>query len=112
MKKVEAIIRHFKLDAVNEAVSSVGVPGMTVTEVMGFGREKGHVEVYRGANYLVDFVPKVKIEMVVPSDMVNKVIEKVVSAAGTGRIGDGKIYVMDVEAGVRIRTSERDRDSL
>jgi nitrogen regulatory protein PII len=112
MKKVEVIIRHFKLDDVTQALSSVGVRGMTVAEVMGFGRQKGHVQICQGSDHLLDFVPKVKIEMAVPSDMVDQVIERVVSVARTGRIGDGKIFVMDVEAVVRIRTSERDRDAL
>jgi nitrogen regulatory protein P-II 1 len=112
MKKVEVIIKPFKLDDVKEALSSVGVQGMTVTEVKGFGRQKGHKEIYRGAEYLVDFLPKIKIEMVVNASMVDQVIEKVVSAARTGTIGDGKVFVMPVDTVVRIRTGERDADAL
>ncbi len=112
MKKIEVIIKPFKLDEVKEALSSVGVQGMTVTEVKGFGRQKGHKEIYRGAEYLVDFLPKIKIEMVVVSEMVDQVIEKVVSAARTGTIGDGKIFVMPVDTVVRIRTGERDSDAI
>ncbi|MGO9120433.1 MAG: P-II family nitrogen regulator [Desulfomonilaceae bacterium] len=112
MKKVEAIIKPFKLDDVKEAVSSLGVHGMTVTEVKGFGRQKGHKEIYRGAEYLVDFLPKVKLEMVVPSELVDQVIEKIVAAARTGSIGDGKIFVIPVTTVVRIRTGERDEDAL
>ena len=112
MRKVEVIIKPFKLDDVKEALSSLGVHGMTVTEVKGFGRQKGHKEIYRGAEYLVDFLPKIKIEMVVAADLVDQVIEKVIAAARTGSIGDGKIFVMPVETVVRIRTGERDMDAL
>jgi nitrogen regulatory protein P-II 1 len=112
MKKVEAIIKPFKLDDVKEALSSVGVQGITVTEVRGFGRQKGHKEIYRGAEYLVDLLPKIKLEMVVPADLVDQVIEKVVVAARTGSIGDGKIFVYPIETTVRIRTGERDLDAL
>jgi nitrogen regulatory protein P-II 1 len=112
MKKVEVIIKPFKLDDVKEALSSVGVQGMTVTEVKGFGRQKGHKEIYRGAEYLVDFLPKIKIEMVVVSEMADQVIEKVVSAARTGTIGDGKICIIPVETVVRIRTGEKDEDAV
>ncbi|MFH1113460.1 MAG: P-II family nitrogen regulator [Pseudomonadota bacterium] len=112
MKKIEVIIKPFKLDDVKEALSSVGVHGMTVTEVKGFGRQKGHKEIYRGAEYLVDFLPKIKIEMVVAPELVEQVIEKVIAAARTGSIGDGKIFVMPVETVVRIRTGERDLDAL
>jgi nitrogen regulatory protein P-II 1 len=112
MKKIEAIIKPFKLDDVKEALSSVGVQGMTVSEVKGFGRQKGHKEIYRGAEYLVDFLPKIKVEMVVPSRLVDQVIEKVIAAARTGSIGDGKIFVLPVETVVRIRTGERDEDAL
>jgi nitrogen regulatory protein P-II 1 len=112
MKKVVAIIKPFKLDDVKEALGSVGVQGMTVTEVKGFGRQKGHKEIYRGAEYLVDFLPKVKLEMVVATELVEQVIEKIVSAARTGSIGDGKIFVIPVETVVRIRTGERDKDAL
>lgn len=112
MKKIEVIIKPFKLDDVKEALSSVGIHGMTVTEVKGFGRQKGHKEIYRGAEYLVDFLPKIKVEMVVSSELVDRVIEKVIAAARTGSIGDGKIFVMPVETVVRIRTGERDLDAL
>lgn len=112
MKKIEVIIKPFKLDEVKEALSSVGIQGMTVTEVKGFGRQKGHKEIYRGAEYLVDFLPKIKIEMVVSADIVEQVIEKVVSAARTGTIGDGKIFVMPVETVVRIRTGEKGKDAI
>lgn len=112
MKKVEVIIKPFKLDDVKEAVSSLGVQGMTVTEVRGFGRQKGHKEIYRGAEYVVDFLPKIKIEMAVTAEMVDQVVEKVISAARTGSIGDGKIFVTPVETVMRIRTGERDADAL
>lgn len=112
MKKVEAIIKPFKLDEVKEALGSLGIQGMTVTEVKGFGRQKGHKEIYRGAEYLVDFLPKIKIEMVVVADLVEQVIEKVVAAARTGTIGDGKIFVIPVESSVRIRTGEKDADAV
>jgi nitrogen regulatory protein P-II 1 len=112
MKKVEVIIKPFKLDEVKEALGSIGVQGMTVMEVKGFGRQKGHKEIYRGAEYLVDFLPKIKIEMVVGTDLVDQVIEKVIAAARTGSIGDGKIFVSPVETVVRIRTGERDEDAL
>ncbi|MBD3397846.1 P-II family nitrogen regulator [Candidatus Micrarchaeota archaeon] len=112
MKKIEVIIKPFKLDDVKEALGSVGVQGMTVTEVKGFGRQKGHKEIYRGAEYLVDFLPKIKVEMVVSSDIVDQVLEKVVSAARTGTIGDGKIFVSPVESVTRIRTGEKDGDAL
>ena len=112
MKKIEAIIKPFKLDEVKEAVGSLGVHGMTVTEVKGFGRQKGHKEIYRGAEYLVDFLPKTKVEVVVADDVAEQVIEKIVSAARTGSIGDGKIFVLDIESVVRIRTGERDTDAL
>ena len=112
MKKIEAIIKPFKLDDVKEALQSVGVHGMTVTEVKGFGRQKGHKEIYRGAEYLVDFLPKVKVELVVNADMAPQVIEKIIAAAKTGSIGDGKIFVTPVETVVRIRTGERDLDAI
>jgi nitrogen regulatory protein P-II 1 len=112
MRKVEVIIKPFKLDEVKEALGSVGIQGMTVTEVKGFGRQKGHKEIYRGAEYLVDFLPKIKIEMVVPTEMVDQVIEKIISAARTGTIGDGKIFVLPVETVLRIRTGERDEDAI
>ncbi len=112
MKKVEVIIKPFKLDDVKEALGTVGVQGMTVTEVKGFGRQKGHKEIYRGAEYLVDLLPKIKVEMVIASEMVEQVIEKVVSAARTGTIGDGKVFVTPVDRVVRIRTGETDGDAL
>ena len=112
MKKIEAIIKPFKLDEVKEALGSVGVQGMTVTEVKGFGRQKGHKEIYRGAEYLVDFLPKIKVELVVPRELVDQIIEKIIAAARTGSIGDGKIFVMPVETVVRIRTGERNADAL
>jgi nitrogen regulatory protein P-II 1 len=112
MNKIEAIIKPFKLDDVKEALNSLGVQGMTVTEVKGFGRQKGHKEIYRGAEYLVDFLPKIKVEVVVRSSLVNQVIEKIIAAARTGSIGDGKIFVTPVETVIRIRTSERDEDAL
>ncbi len=107
MKKIEAIIKPFKLDDVREALSAAGVTGMTVTEVKGFGRQKGHTELYRGAEYVVDFLPKVKIEAVVPDSVVDRCIEVITAAARTGKIGDGKIFVYPVEQVVRIRTGER-----
>ena len=106
MKKVEAIIKPFKLDEVREALSEIGVTGLTVTEVKGFGRQKGHTELYRGAEYVVDFLPKVKVEVIVSDTLVDRVIEAVVKAAHTGKIGDGKIFVTTVEQVVRIRTGE------
>ena len=106
MKQVTTIIKPFKLDEVREALAEVGVNGLTVTEVKGFGRQKGHTELYRGAEYVVDFLPKIRIEMVVPDAMVDQVIEAIVKAARTGKIGDGKIFVMPVEQAIRIRTSE------
>lgn len=106
MKKIEAIIKPFKLDEVREALAEVGVTGLTVTEVKGFGRQKGHTELYRGAEYVVDFLPKVKVEMVVAADKTDAVIEAIVRSARTGKIGDGKIFVTSVEQVVRIRTGE------
>ena len=106
MKKIEAIIKPFKLDEVREALSEVGVSGLTVTEVKGFGRQKGHTELYRGAEYVVDFLPKVKVEMVLADALVEQAIEAIVKAARTGKIGDGKIFVTGVEQAIRIRTGE------
>lgn len=108
MKKIEAIIKPFKLDEVREALSELGVSGLTVTEVKGFGRQKGHTELYRGAEYVVDFLPKIKIEIVVTADMLETAIEAIVKAARTGKIGDGKIFVSAVEQVIRIRTGETD----
>jgi len=106
MKKVEAIIKPFKLDEVREALSDIGVSGLTVTEVKGFGRQKGHTELYRGAEYVVDFLPKVKVEVIMADNLVDRAIEAIVKAARTGKIGDGKIFVTAVEQTVRIRTGE------
>jgi nitrogen regulatory protein P-II 1 len=112
MKKVDAIVKPFKLDDVREALSTVGITGMTATEVKGFGRQKGHTELYRGAEYVVDFLPKVKIELVVGDDQVDACIEAITGAARTGKIGDGKIFVTDVEKVVRIRTGEEDDHAI
>ncbi len=112
MQKVEAIIKPFKLDEVKEALNAIGVQGITVSEVKGFGRQKGHTELYRGAEYVVDFLPKIKLEIVVPDDLVQKVVEAVQSAANTGRIGDGKIFVLPVLEAVRIRTGDRGEDAI
>lgn len=108
MKKIEAIIKPFKLDDVREALTEIGITGMTVTEVKGFGRQKGHTEIYRGAEYAVDFLPKVKLELVLPDDMVERAIETIVETARSGKIGDGKIFVYPVEQVIRIRTGETD----
>jgi len=107
MKKVECIIRPFKLDDVKEALREIGVQGMTVSEVRGFGRQKGHTELYRGSEYTIEFIPKLKIEVVIDDDDVDAVVEKVVAAASTGKIGDGKIFVSSIDEAVRIRTGER-----
>ncbi len=112
MKKIDAIIKPFKLEEVRAALSDIGVHGMTVTEVKGFGRQKGHTELYRGAEYTVDFLPKVKIELVVPDSMVEDVEETILKAARTGKIGDGKIFVSEVEQVVRIRTGERGESAI
>ena len=112
MKKIEAIIKPFKLDEVREALSDVGVTGLTVTEVKGFGRQKGHTELYRGAEYVVDFLPKVKVEMILGDAMVDRAIEAIVKAARTGKIGDGKIFVQNVEQVIRIRTGETGPDAV
>lgn len=107
MKKIEAIIKPFKLDDVKEALGALGVEGLTVTEVKGFGRQKGHTELYRGAEYVVDFLPKIKLEVVIDDDKCEPIIEAICNAANTGKIGDGKIFVMPLEEAVRIRTGER-----
>jgi nitrogen regulatory protein P-II 1 len=112
MQKVEAIIKPFKLDEVKEALNGIGIQGITVSEVKGFGRQKGHTELYRGAEYVVDFLPKIKLEIVVPDDLVPKVVEAIQSAANTGRIGDGKIFVLPVIEAVRIRTGDRGEDAI
>ena len=112
VKKIEAVIKPFKLDEVKEALHEVGVSGITVTEAKGFGRQKGHTELYRGAEYVVDFLPKVRLEIVVDDDQVDRVVEAIANAARTGRIGDGKIFVSSIESAVRIRTGERDSDAI
>lgn len=112
MKKIEAIIKPFKLDEVKEALHEVGVSGITVTEAKGFGRQKGHTELYRGAEYVVDFLPKVKLEVVVDDTLADRVVEAICAAAQTGRIGDGKIFITNIESAVRIRTGERDSDAI
>jgi nitrogen regulatory protein P-II 1 len=112
MKKIEAIVKPFKLDEVREALSETGISGLTVTEVKGFGRQKGHTELYRGAEYVVDFLPKVKITVVVTDDMVEKALDAIVKAAHTGKIGDGKIFVTNVDRVIRIRTGEVNEDAI
>ncbi|MCB1352047.1 MAG: P-II family nitrogen regulator [Rhodobacteraceae bacterium] len=112
MKKIEAIIKPFKLDEVKEALQEVGIQGLSVIEAKGFGRQKGHTELYRGAEYVVDFLPKVKIEVVLPDELVETAIEAIISAAKTGKIGDGKIFVYPVEQAIRIRTGEEGSDAL
>ena len=112
MKKVEAIIKPFKLDEVKQALSELGIAGLTASEVKGFGRQKGHSELYRGAEYVVDFLPKVKVEVVVPDGMVGRVVEVIQKVARTGRIGDGKLFVIPVEEAIRIRTGERGEEAL
>lgn len=112
MKKVEAIVKPFKLDDVKEALTEVGIHGLTVSEVKGYGRQKGHTESYRGAEYIVDFLPKMKIEVVVPDDLVARVVEAIENAGRTGRIGDGKIFVLPVEEAIRIRTGERGEGAI
>ena len=112
MKKIEAIIKPFKLEEVKEALHEVGIQGITVTEAKGFGRQKGHTELYRGAEYVVDFLPKVKVEVVMDDSMVERAVEAIQQAAQTGRIGDGKIFVLSVEEAIRIRTSETGSDAI
>ena len=112
VKKIEAIIKPFKLDEVKEALHEIGVSGITVTEAKGFGRQKGHTELYRGAEYVVDFLPKVKLEVVVPDDVAERTVEAIAAAAQTGRIGDGKIFVSPIESALRIRTGEKDNDAI
>jgi nitrogen regulatory protein P-II 1 len=112
MKKIEAVIKPFKLDDVREALSEIGIAGMTAIEVKGFGRQKGHTELYRGAEYVVDFLPKVKLEIVINDDQVDRCIEVITNAARTGKIGDGKIFVTEVTRVIRIRTGERDNDAI
>jgi len=112
MRKVEAIIKPFKLDEVKEALNEIGIQGITVSEVKGFGRQKGHTELYRGAEYVVDFIPKIKMEIIVSDDQVSQVVDAVADAAKTGRIGDGKIFVTPIDEVMRIRTGERGEDAL
>jgi nitrogen regulatory protein P-II 1 len=112
MRKVEAIIKPFKLDEVKEALNDIGIQGITVSEVKGFGRQKGHTELYRGAEYVVDFIPKIKMEIIVSDELAAKVVDAIANAAKTGRIGDGKIFVTQVDEVVRIRTGERGEDAL
>ncbi len=112
MKKIEAIIKPFKLDDVKEALNEIGIQGMTVSEVKGYGRQRGHKEVYRGAEYVVDFIPKIKIEIVVEADLANQVVETIKKAAYTGKIGDGKIFVLPIEDVVRVRTGEKGKDAI
>jgi len=112
MKKIEAIVKPFRLDDVREALSEIGTVGMTITEVKGFGRQKGHAETYRGAEYQVDFLPKVKIDLIVSDDDVERCIEAIIKAAHTGKVGDGKVFVSDVERVIRIRTGEQDNEAI
>ena len=112
MKKIEAIIKPFKLDEVREALSEIGVMGMTATEVKGFGRQKGHTELYRGAEYIVDFLPKIKLDIVVNDKIVNKVVEAITKTAQTGKIGDGKIFIYDIKQAIRIRTGEKGEEAV
>ncbi len=112
LKKIEAIIKPFKLDDVKEALNEVGIQGMTISEVKGYGRQKGHKEIYRGAEYVVDFIPKIRIEIVVDSELADQVVEKIVQASNTGKIGDGKIFVLPVEEAIRVRTGERGKDAI
>jgi nitrogen regulatory protein PII len=112
MKKIEAIIKPFKLDDVKEALNDIGIQGMTISEVKGYGRQKGHKEIYRGAEYVVDFIPKIKIEIVVDSDQADAVVAKIRDSANTGKIGDGKIFVFPVEEAIRVRTGETGNDAI
>ncbi len=112
MKKIEAIIKPFKLDEVKEALNKIGITGMTVTEVKGYGRQQGHSELYRGAEYVVDFLPKMKVEVVVGADKAQEVVDTIVEAARTGKIGDGKVFVMDIKKVIRIRTGEEDEEAI
>ena len=112
MKKIEAIIKPFKLDEVKDALMEIGVKGMTVSEVKGYGRQKGHKEIYRGAEYVVDFIPKIKLEVIIPSSQVDAAVEKIRQAANTGKIGDGKVFVLPVEEVIRLRTGERCEDAI
>jgi nitrogen regulatory protein P-II 1 len=112
LKKIEAIIKPFKLDDVKEALNEIGIQGMTTSEVKGYGRQKGHKEIYRGAEYVVDFIPKIRVEIVVDSELAEQVVETIIQASNTGKIGDGKIFVFPVEEAVRVRTGERGKDAI
>lgn len=112
MKKIEAIIKPFKLDDVKDALNGIGIKGMTISEVKGYGRQKGHTEIYRGAEYVIDFLPKIKMEIIVDTEQVDQVISTIIEAARTGKIGDGKIFVLPVEKIVRVRTGETDREAI
>ena len=112
MKKIEAIIKPFKLDDVKEALNEIGIQGMTISEVKGYGRQKGHMEIYRGAEYVVDFIPKIKIEIVVESERADQVVDKIQESANTGKIGDGKIFVLSIEQAIRVRTGEKGKDAI
>lgn len=112
MKKIEAIIKPFKLDEVKDALNSLGIKGMTVTEVKGYGRQKGHTEIYRGAEYVVDFIPKIKMEIIIPDEQVDQVVDAIVKVARTGKIGDGKIFVVPVEKIIRVRTGETGNEAV
>ncbi len=112
MKKIEAIIKPFKLDNVKDALNSIGIKGMTVSEVKGYGRQKGHTEIYRGAEYVIDFLPKIKIEIIIDADQADMVVDTIIEAARTGKIGDGKIFVMPVEKVIRVRTGEVDHEAI
>jgi len=112
LKKIEAILKPFKLDDVKEALNEIGIQGMTISEVKGYGRQKGHKEIYRGAEYVVDFIPKIRIEIVVDSELADQVVETIIQASNTGKIGDGKIFVLPVEEAVRVRTGERGKDAI
>ena len=112
MKKIEAIIKPFKLEEVKEALDAVGIRGITVSEVKGFGRQKGHTELYRGAEYVVDFLPKIKLELVLPNELVEKAVEAIIGSAKTGRIGDGKIFILPMDEAIRIRTGEKGEEAV
>ncbi len=112
MKKIEAIIKPFKLDDVKEALNEIGIQGMTISEVKGYGRQKGHKEIYRGAEYVVDFIPKIKVEIVVEASRADEVVDKIREAANTGKIGDGKIFVLSVEQAIRVRTGEKGKEAI
>ncbi len=112
MKKIEAIIKPFKLDEVKEALNEIGIKGMTITEVKGYGRQKGHKEIYRGAEYVVDFIPKIKIEIIVAANQANQVVETIRKSANTGKLGDGKIFITPIEGAIRVRTGETGKDAI